>query len=317
MAADEQGVVDLTDDREENEAESVVPAPLQAVHVIASEQVHPTAQRDPSISSLANSHDEQAAPGLASPVAVRPDADPKASGGGGSPLVGLKRDREEDATCTICLQPFDNSGPHRVAALACGHLFGKDCVRSWLKEGKKTCPTCNKAAKVDDVRMLFAVNLVVQDTAERDAARAQLEKEKRERKKAEAELGRAMMHIVMLQVRLHALLAAPFDLRGGTRPGLSFLIPGMPCVRTRSDTPSREAAHLMRTALGLQGQITRLAQEQRHSHGQVAQEQRHCHGQMALPAAPRAVRCSQAAPARNLQVRWSTTSSHRLWGHFL
>ena len=32
------------------------------------------------------------------------------------------------AVCGICMEPWSNSGAHRVVSLACGHCFGKRCV---------------------------------------------------------------------------------------------------------------------------------------------------------------------------------------------
>ncbi|KAF3034926.1 hypothetical protein E8E12_006624 [Didymella heteroderae] len=37
----------------------------------------------------------------------------------------------------ICLQPY--TAP---VVLACGHMFDRECVKSWLDEPANTCPTC-------------------------------------------------------------------------------------------------------------------------------------------------------------------------------
>jgi hypothetical protein len=58
----------------------------------------------------------------------------------GSSALG-KRAREEDegAQCTICLDPWSNSGEHRLCSLVCGHFFGKSCITTWLKKTKTWC----------------------------------------------------------------------------------------------------------------------------------------------------------------------------------
>ena len=66
--------------------------------------------------------------------------------------ITRKRPRPEEAekscrcddvvnTCIICTDPFTRSGPHRVIALRCGHLYGKSCIREWLGY-KSVCPQC-------------------------------------------------------------------------------------------------------------------------------------------------------------------------------
>ena len=40
---------------------------------------------------------------------------------------------DEGSDCPICFEPWTNVGPHRVSCLACGHLFGKSCIDTWLK----------------------------------------------------------------------------------------------------------------------------------------------------------------------------------------
>lgn len=47
-------------------------------------------------------------------------------------------DANEEETCSICLEPWTNSGAHRLVCLKCGHLFGEACIERWLK----TVPKC-------------------------------------------------------------------------------------------------------------------------------------------------------------------------------
>ena len=114
--------------------------------------------------------------------------------------LSSKRDREDEATCTICLDPWTNSGEHRVASLGCGHLFGKSCIQKWLGE-RKTCPSCNKVCKRTEIRDIFVSNVVALDSAELVSMRNELQRERKARRKAEEELGKYMMQNQVLQVR--------------------------------------------------------------------------------------------------------------------
>ncbi|SPP79889.1 E3 ubiquitin-protein ligase rnf8-B-like [Drosophila guanche] len=51
----------------------------------------------------------------------------------------------EDITCSICLSAWQASGAHRLVSLACGHLFGDECIRACLDRGPE-CPICRKHA---------------------------------------------------------------------------------------------------------------------------------------------------------------------------
>ncbi|CAK9858304.1 unnamed protein product [Sphagnum jensenii] len=51
-------------------------------------------------------------------------------------------------------------------SLACGHLFGKSCIKRWLRHvGKKQgkCPRCNCRARVEDLRMVYVPRIAVID----------------------------------------------------------------------------------------------------------------------------------------------------------
>ena len=113
-------------------------------------------------------------------------------------------------SCSICFEPWSNSGGHRLASLKCGHLFGLkwaahththkiiyflflfhpfllflifhwlllqsfsllscSCIEKWLKGQGERCPQCNAKAKKVDIRVIFAKALSVVDTSERDRA---------------------------------------------------------------------------------------------------------------------------------------------------
>ena len=71
--------------------------------------------------------------------------------------------------CTICFEPWTNSGSHRICSLKCGHFFGAECIERWLKGGQG-CPNCNEKANKRDLRHHFIAKLTAIDTSERDRA---------------------------------------------------------------------------------------------------------------------------------------------------
>ncbi|KAL5464066.1 hypothetical protein EMCRGX_G033025 [Ephydatia muelleri] len=98
----------------------------------------------------------------------------------------------EGQTCSICFEPWTNSGGHRIASLRCGHLFGYTCIEKWLKKAQPSgkCPQCNFKARRKDIRVIYAKLVSAVDTTERDRALTELEAEKTLRisvQKAEAQ----------------------------------------------------------------------------------------------------------------------------------
>jgi Ring finger domain len=49
---------------------------------------------------------------------------------------------EEANACTICLEPWNSTGDHRICYFKCGHLFGRRCIVLWLRASPR-CPQCN------------------------------------------------------------------------------------------------------------------------------------------------------------------------------
>eukprot|EP00095_Tigriopus_kingsejongensis_P004974 maker-scaffold96_size378025-snap-gene-2.35 protein:Tk04974 transcript:maker-scaffold96_size378025-snap-gene-2.35-mRNA-1 annotation:"hypothetical protein DAPPUDRAFT_300353" len=85
-------------------------------------------------------------------------------------------DMDESEHCTICMEPWTNSGQHRIASLKCGHFFGLACIEKWLRGGPGNgCPNCNEKAQKKDIRVHFTLRLKAIDTSERDRAIQELE----------------------------------------------------------------------------------------------------------------------------------------------
>ncbi|KAJ2797247.1 RING finger and WD repeat domain-containing protein 3, partial [Coemansia guatemalensis] len=79
--------------------------------------------------------------------------------------------------CSVCLEPWSISGPHRVISLKCGHLFGQSCARKWLRKSSLKrfrqgststkvlgkCPECNQRAELRDIRPIYARSITAVD----------------------------------------------------------------------------------------------------------------------------------------------------------
>ncbi|GAA5807411.1 hypothetical protein MFLAVUS_000772 [Mucor flavus] len=92
---------------------------------------------------------------------------------------------DEHITCTICSEVWTSGGEHCLVSLKCGHLFGKSCIARWITEraqklgDKKTfCPICMKPARLNDIRIVVPIKLVVKDTAEINLLKKEVEMKK-------------------------------------------------------------------------------------------------------------------------------------------
>ncbi|CAH1099573.1 unnamed protein product [Psylliodes chrysocephalus] len=84
-------------------------------------------------------------------------------------------DDEEGTLCPICLDNWTNSGEHRICSLKCGHVFCHKCVTRWLDtQQHKSCPTCKKRARKQEIRFIYAKKLIAVDNSELEALRHQL-----------------------------------------------------------------------------------------------------------------------------------------------
>ncbi|TYZ59098.1 hypothetical protein PybrP1_007218 [[Pythium] brassicae (nom. inval.)] len=106
-------------------------------------------------------------------------------------------ERAQATECTVCCDPCTVSGPHRLVALKCGHLFGKHCIERWLLT-RKACPICNVAVRKPDIRALFSDHVAVVDNSGVVEMTAKFEAEKAKRIQLEAEVARLQAEVVRL-----------------------------------------------------------------------------------------------------------------------
>ncbi|KAH9324709.1 hypothetical protein KI387_004887, partial [Taxus chinensis] len=45
-------------------------------------------------------------------------------------------DNDHDGICSICMEPWTANGEHQICSLACGHYFGRSCIRKWLETSR-------------------------------------------------------------------------------------------------------------------------------------------------------------------------------------
>ncbi|KAF9962892.1 RING finger and WD repeat domain-containing protein 3 [Mortierella alpina] len=139
-------------------------------------------------------------------VVIRPRA------GAGENLVPEPRPRNietEESTCSICFEPWTNSGIHRLVSIKCGHLFGENCILKWIaqhsRDGVVKCPECNHPAKRKDVRRIWSKSVVVLDTVEKEEAYSRVKKEQELRMRCEKDLAHSRMAYEMLKAEMTKL----------------------------------------------------------------------------------------------------------------
>ena len=86
-------------------------------------------------------------------------------------------------TCVICFEPMANTGEHKLAALACGHVFGFVCVEKWVTD-RQRCPQCAKKQLRKNIVPLFVNSLLVKDASREVQYLARAKKEEALRRTA-------------------------------------------------------------------------------------------------------------------------------------
>ena len=116
---------------------------------------------------------------------------------------------DDAVACAVCLEPCAISGPHQVASLACGHVFGHACISQWLERKKKKnggkCPQCNARATTRDVRKLFVPSFhAFVDTDELDTMKKVVLEQRAARVDAETTATRVSRRLLKLEKDLVA-----------------------------------------------------------------------------------------------------------------
>ncbi|KAI0244862.1 hypothetical protein L0F63_000742 [Massospora cicadina] len=141
---------------------------------------------------------------------IRPSERSEFRGNEGEPVFKRCREEDEETLCTICTDEWTSSGTHQVAALRCGHVFGKSCLELWHRsktdKGQRgafaSCPNCSAPYKLRDIFPLYVRNIKALDISERECAIRLAKDAQRDRDRAAAELGRVKMLNVMCELQL-------------------------------------------------------------------------------------------------------------------
>ncbi|KAI9486151.1 MAG: WD40-repeat-containing domain protein [Benjaminiella poitrasii] len=96
-------------------------------------------------------------------------------------------DEEEEGTevtaCPLCQTHWTNTGPHRIVNLKCGHVFGKSCIDSHIKDmlmksSTATCPICNKYITKSEPRTIWPSKLIPENDTDLQPLKVQIQKAK-------------------------------------------------------------------------------------------------------------------------------------------
>lgn len=158
----------IDEENNDDNADSEQETPALHVDTAVPSVLTPPGQPDPSGRkrrrlSSSNSGDEE------------PGRDPE-------PTAMPSDDGDSDKNCCcICLEPWTNSGDHRLVCLPCGHLLGDSCAKHVLKLQKK-CPICKTKASYKHVRIIYgaATDLRVVLAPELDQVKDELKSQKKE-----------------------------------------------------------------------------------------------------------------------------------------
>lgn len=67
-----------------------------------------------------------------------------------------------DQECCVCIRPLTPRGA--AVLVPCGHCFHHECIQTWLRAGRHTCPLCRANATLDDVALHpLAVDVVEEE----------------------------------------------------------------------------------------------------------------------------------------------------------
>ncbi|RCI06101.1 RING finger and WD repeat domain-containing protein 3 [Rhizopus stolonifer] len=88
-------------------------------------------------------------------------------------------DHEVDI-CTLCQTSWTNGGFHRIVNLKCGHVFGKSCISTHIRDmlskfGAACCPICKKPAVKSEPRHIWPTKLIPENQEDLKSLKSQIE----------------------------------------------------------------------------------------------------------------------------------------------
>lgn len=110
---------------------------------------------------------------------------------GDSSHKASQAEERDGSLCSICMEHLESEGDHRLASLACGHLFGKACIERWITgKGKRSslCPQCHQPCKLSHIRVLYSKYIRPLNTREKQEFERSLADERERLLEAERRL---------------------------------------------------------------------------------------------------------------------------------
>lgn len=130
-------------------------------------------------------------------------------------------DENENNCCPICLEPWTNTGCHQACCMPCGHVFGYQCIKNWLKSGnrgaRRPCPTCKTPGRVKDLRYLFGLptRFSAADASISESLKKQLDEERKAHNLTKEKLHEKQKLIATLRNSFKELTRRPSSSRNG------------------------------------------------------------------------------------------------------
>lgn len=136
-----------------------------------------------------------------------------------APVEPSLADQDDANCCSICLEPWTNSGSHQLCTTKCGHLFGYECIKEWLTttpRHSRSCPSCKRPNRVKDLRYIFGIpsRFSTADVSQSATLRTQLEKEEEAHRLTKEKLWKKTEAVNTLRANIRDLSSANASVSG-------------------------------------------------------------------------------------------------------
>lgn len=111
---------------------------------------------------------------------------------------------DEGDTCPICLEMWADAGEHRLCAMKCGHLFGRNCIEMWLRD-HKNCPSCKKRGLKRDLRNLYCNKVIALEESSVLDLKARLRKAEEAENELQTTVNQYLVHRGVLTAQVASL----------------------------------------------------------------------------------------------------------------
>lgn len=61
----------------------------------------------------------------------------------------------EEYECSICIEEINNAPRDtELSGLSCDHIYHRSCLKSWLRQGQRSCPSCRREISRERVQQI-------------------------------------------------------------------------------------------------------------------------------------------------------------------